>query len=133
MSPFRRALVFSGFHLTARAKVRPGNPVVNRRETMYRVSDAVRSTHGQDGAVILDIRQGQLYNLNLVGSRILELLKSGLIGSAIVTQVSQEFDVSESVAEHDFREFIDALKKHQLVCDLAPDVSRLNQEDGLGS
>jgi hypothetical protein len=44
---------------------------------MYRVSDSVRSTHGQDGAIVLDIRQGQMFNLNFVGSRILELLKEG--------------------------------------------------------
>ena len=37
----------------------------------------VRSTHGQDGAIVLDVRQGQMFNLNFVGSRILELLKAG--------------------------------------------------------
>ena len=44
---------------------------------MYRVSNTVRSTHNHDGAIVLDIKQGQMFNLNIVGSRILELLKSG--------------------------------------------------------
>ena len=85
---------------------------------MYRVSDTVRSTHGQDGAIVLDIRQGQMFNLNFVGSRVLELLKNGTDESAIVDRISHEFDVSRVVAERDVREFIDALKEHKLVDEL---------------
>jgi coenzyme PQQ synthesis protein D (PqqD) len=82
---------------------------------MHKVSDAVRSTHGQDGAIVLDVQQGQMFNLNLVGSRILELLKSGASESQIVDVISREFDVSRRLVENDVREFIDTLKKHSLV------------------
>lgn len=82
---------------------------------MCRVSDAVRSTHGQDGAIVLDIGQGQMFSLNFVGSRILQLLKEGFTESAIADEISQEFEVSRDVAEHDVREFIDVLKQHGLV------------------
>ena len=85
---------------------------------MYRVSDTVRSTHGQDGAIVLDIRHGQMFNLNVVGSRILELLKSGASESAITDDISQTFEVGRGVAERDVREFIDALKEHELVNEL---------------
>ena len=44
---------------------------------MFRLSEQVRSTHNQDGAVVLDILHGQMFRLNLVGSRMLELLKGG--------------------------------------------------------
>jgi hypothetical protein len=64
---------------------------------------------------VLDIRQGQMFNLNLVGSRILELLKSGSAESAIVDQVSREFGVSRKLAENDVREFLQSLKKCHLV------------------
>src|SRR5258707_116519 len=37
-------------------------------EPMYRVSDGVRSTHGQDGAIVLDVQQGQMFNLNPVAA-----------------------------------------------------------------
>ena len=84
---------------------------------MYRVAESVRSSHGQDGAIVLDIRQGQMYNLNLVGSRILELLKTGATESAIVDEISQRFEVSKAVAETDVREFIESLKQHQLLED----------------
>ena len=91
---------------------------------MYRVSDTVRSTHGQDGAIVLDIRQGQMFNLNFVGSRILELLKTGSTQSAIADQLSQEFGVTRDVAERDVCEFIDVLKKRELVKDSSCTVAR---------
>ena len=84
---------------------------------MFRVSESVRSTHGQDGAVVLDIRQGQMFNLNFVGSRILELLKTGATESAIVDEISQKFEVSRDIAETDVREFIESLKQHHLLED----------------
>ena len=82
---------------------------------MYRVSDTVRSTHNRDGAIVLDVRQGQIFNLNFVGSRILELLKSGSSESAIVDEISLEFGVSRNLAENDVREFLQALEKCHLV------------------
>jgi hypothetical protein len=84
---------------------------------MYTVSEGIRSTHGQDGAIVLDIRQGQMFNLNFVGSRILELLETGAIESAIVDEISQKFEVSRDVAESDVREFIESLKQHHLLED----------------
>jgi hypothetical protein len=82
---------------------------------MYRLSDTVRSTHNQDGAVVLDVRQGQIFNLNFVGSRIIELLKIGSTESAIVDQLSREFAVNREIAENDVREFLQTLKKCHLV------------------
>ncbi len=82
---------------------------------MWRVSDGVRSTHGQDGAIVLDVQQGQMFNLNRVGSRILELLESGSAESDIVNVIGQEFNSSREVVENDVREFIESLRKHKLV------------------
>ena len=84
---------------------------------MYRVSDEVRNTHSQDGGIVLDIRQGRMFNLNFVGSRILELLKSGSAESEIVNEISRQFDISLELAENDVREFIQTLKTHRLVED----------------
>jgi len=84
---------------------------------MYKVSEGIRSTHGQDGAIVLDIRQGQMFNLNFVGSRILELLETGATESAIVDEISQKFDVSRDTAASDVREFIESLKQHHLLED----------------
>jgi hypothetical protein len=86
-------------------------------DPMYRVSDGVRSTHGQDGAIVLDVQHGQMFNVNLVGSKILELLENGLPESDIVVVISREFNTSREVVENDVREFIASLKKHKLVGD----------------
>jgi len=84
---------------------------------MYKVSEGIRSTHGQDGAIVLDIRQGQMFNLNFVGSRILELLETGATEPAIVDEISQKFEVSRDIARSDVREFIESLKQHHLLED----------------
>ena len=90
---------------------------------MYKVSEGIRRTHGQDGAIVLDIRQGQMFNLNFVGSRILELLKSGSAESAIVDEISREFGISRDLAENDVREFLRTLKKCHLVEEHGPGVA----------
>ena len=90
---------------------------------MYRVSNTVRSTHNQDGAIVLDVRQGQMFNVNFVGSRILELLKSSSTESAIVDEISQEFNVSRDLAENDVREFLQTLKTCRLVEEHEPGVA----------
>lgn len=82
---------------------------------MRHVTAGVRSTHSQDGAVVLDIRHGLMFNLNFVGSRILELLEQGHPESQIAEKVSREFGVAREIAEADVREFLDSLQKHRLV------------------
>jgi hypothetical protein len=82
---------------------------------MYRVSDTVRSTHGQDGAIVLDIRQGQMFNLNFVGSRILTLLKEGSAQAEIIAEIIREFGVSRDRAENDVQVFLETLKTNHLV------------------
>jgi hypothetical protein len=84
---------------------------------MYKVSDGVRSTHGQDGAIVLDVQQGQMFNLNPVGSRILELLEKGSAEADIVNAISREFNTRREIVEIDVREFIESLQKHKLVAD----------------
>ena len=86
-----------------------------RGERMYKVPDTIRSTHNHDGGIVLDIHRGQIFNFNLVGSRIFELLKSGLSEAQIAKNVSQEFEVSEDVAEADLQDFLETLRAHWLV------------------
>ncbi len=82
---------------------------------MHKVSEAVRSTHGQDGAVVLDVQQGQMFNLNLVGSRILELLELGSTEPEIVDVISREYHASQELVESDVREFLETLQRYKLV------------------
>jgi len=82
---------------------------------MYRVSETVRSTHSQDGAIVLEVQRGQMFSLNFVGSRILELLKTGYSELEIVDKIGREFGVRRDLAENDVREFLQTLKERQLV------------------
>lgn len=84
---------------------------------MHKISKAVRSTHGQDGAIVLDVQRGQIFNLNLVGSRMLELLESGSAEPEIVNVISREFNASRDLVERDLREFVEALTRDGLVED----------------
>ena len=81
----------------------------------YTISKATRSTHGQDGAIVLDIEHGQMFSLNLVGSRILELLENGSTNTEIVTTICQEFKADRSVVENDLHEFINSLNTHTIL------------------
>jgi hypothetical protein len=80
-----------------------------------KLSAHVRSTHNQDGSVVLDIRQGQMFRLNLVGSRMLELLKQGRSEMQIADEISRQFAVSRETVEADLQEFLSHLEKHRLV------------------
>jgi Coenzyme PQQ synthesis protein D (PqqD) len=82
---------------------------------MHKVCDSVRSTHGQDGAIVLDIQEGQMFNLNFVGSRILELLESGSTEQQIVDVVSREFNADIDRVTNDVAEFLEELKAHKLL------------------
>jgi hypothetical protein len=82
---------------------------------MYKVSEGIRITHGQDGAIVLDIRQGQMFNLNFVGSRILELLQGGSAQPQVVDEIVREFGVGRHLAENDVQEFLQRLRKYHLV------------------
>ena len=122
MLVYRTFSPFTGFQVAKGGTVRSGirSLLQEARDgaAMYRVSDTVRSTHNQDGAIVLDVRQGQMFNLNFVGSRILELLKSGYTESGIVDEIGREFGVRRELAENDVREFLQNLKKCQLVEEL---------------
>jgi hypothetical protein len=83
--------------------------------SVLKLSDQVRSTHNQDGAVVLDIRHGQMFRLNLVGSRMLELLKQGCSEAWIANEISASFSVDRGFVEADLREFLAHLEKHCLL------------------
>ena len=88
-----------------------------------KLSEQIRSTHDQDGAVLLDIRQGQMFRLNPVGSRILELLKLGYLESRIADEISREFGADRETVKSDLREFLVHLETHGLLESQNPESS----------
>lgn len=82
---------------------------------MYKVPETTKSTHSQSGGVVLDVKYGQMFDLNPVGSRILELLRAGSSEVQIVETISSEFSVARDLVESDLRDFMQALRDHGLI------------------
>jgi Coenzyme PQQ synthesis protein D (PqqD) len=82
---------------------------------MVRFSDSVRSIHSADGAVILDVRRGHIFRLNLTGSRILQLLRSGAEEPEIACMLVREFSANPATAESDTSVFLGALRQNALI------------------
>jgi proline dehydrogenase len=89
--------------------------VWNRSFRIVKLSAQVRSTHSQDGAIVLDILHGQMFSANVVGSRILELLKQERTEAQMIEELSREFCVPREVVHADLREFLAHLEKHHLL------------------
>jgi len=88
---------------------------VRKRSFRMKLSEHLRSTHNQDGAIVLDILHGHMFRLNVVGSRMLELLKQGITEAQIADAISREFGAARETVATDLQEFLAHLQKHSLV------------------
>jgi hypothetical protein len=88
---------------------------------LLKIREGVRSTHDRDGSVVLDIHHGQMFTLNLVGSKILEMLKRGCPETQMVEDISRKFGIRRDIVERDVREFLECLEKHRLLESRAQD------------
>jgi len=82
---------------------------------MLNTSDTVRSTKTEDGRVLLDVRRGQMFSVNVVGSKILELVEHGWDEARIAEEISQTYAMSIEIVRPDVRDFIEALRKHEIL------------------
>jgi hypothetical protein len=82
---------------------------------MFRISSDVRSTQTQDGSILLDVHHGQMFSLNLVGSKIIELLQRGFDETRIAAEISDIYGVAKDIATRDVREFVESLHRHHLL------------------
>lgn len=90
---------------------------------MFRISKDVRSAETQDGSILLDIHHGQMFCLNLVGSKILELLARGYDEMRIAEEISNSYGLARDTASGDVREFLDVLYRHHILQPLRPNGS----------
>jgi hypothetical protein len=82
---------------------------------MFRISDTIRRTQTEDGGILLDVHHGQMFCLNLVGAKILELMQRGYDESRIADEISRNYGVNKDVARADVIEFIEMLHKHHIL------------------
>lgn len=76
---------------------------------------SVRSVFSQDGAVLMDIKQGMMYTSNPVGGRIIELLSQGMSAENVVETISRECSVEQDVVRHGLERFVEQLRSYGLV------------------
>ena len=82
---------------------------------MFRISESVRHSGTQDGAILLDVRRGQMFSMNLTGARILELVRRGYNESQIVDEISQAYGVEKDVVRGDVCRFVEAMDKYHIL------------------
>jgi hypothetical protein len=56
---------------------------------MFKLSDTIRRTQTVDGGILLDVHHGQMFCLNIVGVKILELMQRGFDESHIADEISR--------------------------------------------
>jgi DNA-binding CsgD family transcriptional regulator len=82
---------------------------------MFEVSNTVRRTKTEDGGVLLDVRLGRIFSLNVVGFRILDLLEQGFDTAQIAAELSKRYGMDLETVRADVREFIGVLNKHHIL------------------
>lgn len=82
---------------------------------MFRISGTIRRTQTQDGDVLLDIHHGQMFCLNVVGAKILELMQQGHDEAHIADEISRSYGADKEMVRTDVREFLEALEKHHIL------------------
>jgi len=78
---------------------------------MFRISDTIRRTETADGGILLDVHHGQMFCLNVVGAKILELMQRGYDEPRIAEEISRDYGASREVVRADVIEFIETLQK----------------------
>lgn len=80
-----------------------------------KISQHVRTTITQDGAVLMNIKGGSMLTLNPTGSIIWQRLSEGHTPTQIASQLASEFGISQEQASADVNEFLEQLDAHQLI------------------
>jgi len=94
------------------------------RGTMIRISEHVRTTITQDGAVLMNIKGGHMITLNLTGSMIWQQLADGRSPEQIADTLSPQFGIPREQALADVNEFLEQLETQQLIAPLESENSR---------
>jgi len=82
---------------------------------MLRISDTIRQTQTVDGGILLDVHHGQMFCLNIVGAKILELMQRGYDEPRIADEISRDYGASKEMVRADVIEFIEELHKNHIL------------------
>jgi hypothetical protein len=91
-----------------------------------RISENVRSSFNQDGAVLMDIHGGAMLVLNRIGSIIWQQLGDDRSSVEIAEYLATEFSIPREHALADVNEFVQQLEARQLVQSFEANNTRMN-------
>ncbi len=80
-----------------------------------KISEHVRTTITQDGAVLMNIKGGSMLTLNPSGSIIWQQLNDGRSPEQITAHLASEFGISREQASADVNEFLEQLEAQHLI------------------
>ena len=82
---------------------------------MMRISEKIRTSFNQDGAVLMDIQGGSMLTLNPIGSIIWQQLSDGRSPEQIAEHLALEFGISREQTLTDVNEFVEQLQAQHLI------------------
>ena len=80
-----------------------------------KISEHIRTTITQDGAVLMNIKGGSMLTLNPSGSIIWQQLSDGRSPEQITSHLASEFGISREQASADVNEFLEQLEAQHLI------------------
>jgi hypothetical protein len=83
--------------------------------TQLQIAPSVRSVFSQDGAVLMEIKQGMMFTSNPVGGRILELVSQGASAHDVVETISRECDAPPETVRQDLAAFVEQLRSYGII------------------
>jgi len=82
---------------------------------MCGIAKSVRSVHGVDGGVLLDWKRGQMFYVNPIGSRILNLLNVGFDEAEMADAISEEYGADPALVREHVHSFLEQLRQHGVI------------------
>jgi len=81
----------------------------------FHISESIRRTETPDGEVLLDVKRGRMFSLNLTGAKILQLIERGYDEPRIAEEISASYAVDLKLARNDVVEFIENMRAQYIL------------------
>src|SRR5712691_3892144 len=91
-----------------------------------RISENIRTSFNQDGAVLMDIQGRSMLTLNPIGSIIWQQLSDGRSQEQIAAHLASEFGITREHAFTDVSEFVQQLEAQHLIRPSESEAPRMN-------
>jgi hypothetical protein len=89
--------------------------LLQETNSMKLSANDIRRASGPEGAIVLHVRRGTMFRVNLMGSKILDLLEQRFSPAEIAERISAEFNVSLEVVQNDLGPFLQSLGTHGVI------------------